>query len=120
MALLFDPALVRGLRRVEYDKLGELGSFDHERVELLYGTIVTKSARCTRHESVSQRLTRFFVRAFEGRASVRVGAPLAASDGSEPEPDFAIVALAARRFLDRGQSSSAPERQGAIRGARGA
>lgn len=26
---MFDPALVRGLRRVEYDKLGELGSFDH-------------------------------------------------------------------------------------------
>ncbi len=93
MPASFDPALVRGLRRVEYDKLGELGSFDHERVELLYGTIVTKSARCTSHESVSQRLTRFFVRAFEGRASVRVGAPLAASDGSEPEPDFAIVAL---------------------------
>jgi Uma2 family endonuclease len=93
MAVAIDPALVRGLRRTEYDKLAELGAFGSERVELLYGTVVTMSPKGPAHESVSQRMTRLFVRAFEGRASVRIQAPFAASDGSEPEPDVALVPL---------------------------
>jgi Uma2 family endonuclease len=88
-----DPSLLRGLRRVEYDKLAELGEFGDERVELLYGTVVRMSPKGPAHESVSQRMNRAFVRLFDCRASVRIQSPFAASDGSEPEPDLALVPL---------------------------
>jgi Uma2 family endonuclease len=45
------------------------------------------------HESALQRLTDVFVRRFHGRGTVRIQAPFAASDGSEPEPDLALVPL---------------------------
>jgi Uma2 family endonuclease len=88
-----DPSLLRGLRRVEYDKLTELGEFGEERVELLYGTVIRMSPKGPAHESVSQRMTRTFVRLFDGLASVRIQSSFAASDGSEPEPDLALVPL---------------------------
>jgi Uma2 family endonuclease len=93
MSLLIDPSLVRGLRRAEYDKLTELGEFGDERLELIYGTVVKMSPKGAMHESVSQRINRIFVRAFDGVASVRIQSPFAASDGSEPEPDLALVPL---------------------------
>jgi Uma2 family endonuclease len=88
-----DARLVRGLKRDEYDKLAELGVFGDERLELLYGTLVAMAPKVPAHESTVQRLTRIFSLAFEGHASVRIGAPLAISDGSEPEPDVAVVPL---------------------------
>jgi Uma2 family endonuclease len=93
MANAIDRSLVRGLHRGEYEKLAELGAFDDERVELLYGIVVVMSPKGPRHESALQRLTRVFVRHFEGRATVRIQASFAASDGSEPEPDLALVPL---------------------------
>ena len=93
MVLAIDPTLVRGLRRQEYEKLAELGAFGDERVELLYGMVVKLSPKGPPHESASQRINRLFVRAFEGRASTRIQAPFAASDGSMPEPDLALVPL---------------------------
>ncbi len=88
-----DPRIVRGLKRVEYDKLAELGAFADERVELLYGMVVAMTPKGPPHESAVQRLTRIFIRAFEAHATVRVCASFAASDGSEPEPDMAVVPL---------------------------
>ncbi len=93
MANAIDRSLVRGLRRTEYETLAELGAFGDERVELLYGMVVAMSPKGPRHESALQRLTRIFVRQFDGRATVRIQAPFAASDGSEPEPDLALVPL---------------------------
>jgi Uma2 family endonuclease len=93
MAPLIDPSLIRGLRRTEYDKLAELGEFGDERVELIYGMVVKMSPKGPAHESVSQRMNRVFVRTFEGLASVRIQSPFAASGGSEPEPDLALVPL---------------------------
>jgi Uma2 family endonuclease len=93
VAVTIDPGLVRGLKRAEYDRLAELGAFGDEHVELLYGIVVAMTPKGPPHESVVQRLTRIFSRAFDGHAMVRIGAPLAASDGSEPEPDVAVVPL---------------------------
>jgi Uma2 family endonuclease len=93
MANAIERSVVRGLRRVEYEKLAEVGAFGDERVELLYGRLVAMSPKGPRHESALQRLTRIFVHRFDGRATVRIQAPFAASDGSEPEPDLALVPL---------------------------
>ena len=86
--------VIRPLRRVEYDQLVLLGAFQDERVELLEGALVTMSPIGPPHDSTVQRLTRLLVLALEGRAAVRCQSSFAASELSEPEPDFTVVPLA--------------------------
>ena len=88
-----EPSAVRLLRRVEYDRLVDLGVFDQERVELIRGVIVRMSPQGAPHAGPIQRLTELLVAALLGRAHVRVQLPLVAPDESEPEPDVAVVAL---------------------------
>jgi Uma2 family endonuclease len=92
--------LVRPLQRVEYDRMVELGMLEGEKVELLKGFIVRMSPTGVPHASVVQFLSERLMMALvpSGRAAVRIQAPLAASDDSEPEPDLAIVAR--RNFRD--------------------
>jgi Uma2 family endonuclease len=87
-----DPALIRPLKRVEYDKLVALGAFEDERVELLHGAVVRRSPKGAPHEDAIQQATRLLVRALDPRAHVRVQLSFAASAGSQPEPDLAVVA----------------------------
>lgn len=82
---------MRLIRRVEYEKMVELGFFRDERVELLYGVITSMSAKGPPHDSAIERLTELLVPALVGRATARIQSSFAASDGSEPEPDIAIV-----------------------------
>jgi Uma2 family endonuclease len=81
----------RPLRRVEYDRLVELGFFADERLELLEGILVTMSPQGSRHATAIQRLNMTLAPALVGRADVRVQSPFAATDNSEPEPDVAVV-----------------------------
>ncbi len=69
----------------------ELGLFEDEHVELLYGVIVKMSPHGPEHDAPLSRLTELFVQGVIGRAQVRVQSAFAASDGSEPEPDLAVV-----------------------------
>jgi Uma2 family endonuclease len=69
----------------------QLGIFEGERVELLYGVIIRMSPKGPEHESALERLTEIFVPRVVGRGTVRIQSAFAASDGSEPEPDLAIV-----------------------------
>jgi Uma2 family endonuclease len=85
------PEALRPLRRTEYERLVELGCFQDERVELLYGMVVRMSPKGPLHESALQVLTRILVRAFSDQATVRIQSSFAASDRSEPEPDVAVV-----------------------------
>jgi Uma2 family endonuclease len=87
------PRRIRPLRRVEYDRLVELGLLhEDENVELLYGRIVEMSPQGTAHAWAIQQLTELLIAALAGRAKVRPQLPLALSDTSEPEPDLAVVA----------------------------
>jgi Uma2 family endonuclease len=83
----------RPLRRVEYDKLIELGAFQNEHIELLEGLLVPMSPIGPPHHSTVQRLMELMLPALIGRATVRIQGPFAALDLSEPEPDIAIVPL---------------------------
>lgn len=85
---------IRPLNRSEYHRLGELGFFEGERVELLEGLLVSMSPQSAAHARAIVRLTRILARALEGRVDLelRPQLPLAASPQSEPEPDFAITA----------------------------
>ena len=85
------PERIRGITRVEYDRLVEQGWFDDERVELLYGVLVTMSPQGPPHAHVNWRLQDILSRALVDKAIVRGQMPLAISDDSEPEPDVAVV-----------------------------
>jgi Uma2 family endonuclease len=82
---------VRPLRRGEYDRLVELGYFDGERIELLYGALVAKEPQYAPHASTIRRLDRLFQGLVGDRAEVCAQTPLAVSAESEPEPDIAIA-----------------------------
>lgn len=82
---------IRPLKRSEYDQLVELGAFEDERVELLYGRIVEMSPQKGPHATAIRRSAKLLARALGDRAEVQVQLPLAASDDSEPEPDLAVI-----------------------------
>jgi Uma2 family endonuclease len=95
---LVSPDKQRPLRRAEYERLVELGSFQGEKLELLYGRLIIMSPQGVRHAFSITRLTMVLARALGDRANVRVQLPFAASDDSEPEPDLAVVPAA--EYLD--------------------
>jgi Uma2 family endonuclease len=85
---------IRPLRRVEYDKLVELGVFEGERIELLDGQLVRMNPPKPPHASTVDKLMLLLVRGLSTQARVRVQQPFAANEESEPQPDLAIVPLA--------------------------
>jgi len=85
---------IRPLRRVEYDKLVELGVFEGERIELLDGQLVPMTPPGPPHASTVDKLMLLFVRGLGDRARIRVQSPFAALETSEPRPDLAVVPLA--------------------------
>ncbi len=84
------PERIRGLARVEYDRLVELGMFEDERVELLRGVLVTMSPQGAPHILVTAWFHEELVRALERSFLVCSHSPLAASEDSEPEPDVSV------------------------------
>ncbi|HEY3448251.1 MAG TPA: Uma2 family endonuclease [Myxococcales bacterium] len=82
---------MRPLKRVEYDRMVDLGLFASERVELLYGALVQRTPQGGQHAYLLVQLNKLFVSALGDRADVRLQMPLAATEDSEPEPDLAIV-----------------------------
>jgi Uma2 family endonuclease len=94
---MLDEALrhenIRPLKREEYDRLVDLGVFEGERIELLFGMLVEMSPQNLPHASTIRRLTELLIQLFAPakRAQVRVQLPFVASDYSEPEPDLAVV-----------------------------
>jgi Uma2 family endonuclease len=87
----WSPEATRPLRRVEFEKLAELGAFDDERVELLYGSLIAMSPQGPAHDFAIQKLTRVLVLMLGDRADVRIQSSFAAGDHSEPQPDVAVV-----------------------------
>ncbi|HEU5058376.1 MAG TPA: Uma2 family endonuclease [Kofleriaceae bacterium] len=86
-----EPEVIRPLRRVEYDRLVELGVFDEdEKIELLLGALVAMSPQGADHGYVMERLTKLLIDALGDRGRLRPQAPFAASELSEPEPDLAV------------------------------
>jgi Uma2 family endonuclease len=88
---------IRPLKRVEYQKLAELGAFGNERIELIYGAIVRMSPIGGRHSDSVTELMERLVLALHGRAKIRPGLPFVASDISLPQPDLAVVPVASYR-----------------------
>jgi Uma2 family endonuclease len=81
----------RRWRRVEYDRLVELGMFDGERLELLDGVLVVREPQKSYHATTVMQAGRLLEAAFGTGWHARFHAPIALDDDSEPEPDVAMV-----------------------------
>lgn len=81
----------RRLTRAEYERMGELGFFRGERVELIHGTLVRMPPIGPPHASVVDRLNEIFVLGLAGRARVRIQQPFAVDEETEPEPDVLVA-----------------------------
>jgi Uma2 family endonuclease len=89
------PERIRPIRRVEYERMVEMGLFEDERVELLAGVIVEMSPQGTGHAEAVARLNRhLIVLELQGRARIRVQSSFALDESSEPEPDLTVVPAA--------------------------
>jgi len=85
----------RRFTRAEYYHLAELGFFDSQRVELVDGEILVMSPQNSPHRSSLTALVRIFFESLPRgeweRFLVQPQMPLSVSEGSDPEPDLAIV-----------------------------
>ncbi len=81
----------RRWRRVEYDRLVDLGMFQGEHLELLGGLLVVSEPQKSYHAATVLHVGRVLTAAFGAGWHARLHAPLALDDHSEPEPDVAMV-----------------------------
>jgi Uma2 family endonuclease len=100
------PRSEPGLRRwtlKEYYRLGELGFFDGQRVELINGKIIQMAPIKNFHVAATDLTAEALRAAFGAGYWVRTQAPLDLTPTSSPEPDVAVV-----RGSPRGSGSANP------------
>lgn len=96
------PERMRPLLRDDFEKLIGLGAFEHERVELLRGVLVTMSPQQEPHARVTSWLDGFFHRSLDPSLyEVRAHTSYAATRDSVPEPDVQVLSYSLRRRLPR-------------------
>ena len=86
------PLTVRRWSRVEYGRLVDLGVFDGEMLELLGGQLVVAEPQGDRHATAIGVVGAVLNAALPSGWIVRMQAPIALDEESQPEPDIAIVA----------------------------
>lgn len=77
--------------KAEYSRMGELGWFRDQRVELIEGEIVVQSPQDFPHSKCTDRVHDALKAAFGARAWVRMQLPVDFGPYSEPEPDVSVV-----------------------------
>jgi Uma2 family endonuclease len=91
----------RRWRRREYDRLVELGILhEDESIELLAGRLVVAEPNRPPHAVATDLVASALRHAFGPAWTVRVQAPVALDDFSEPEPDLAVVPGEPRHYRD--------------------
>jgi Uma2 family endonuclease len=100
-------ATTRRWRRMEYERLVDLGLFVGERLELLDGVLVVREPQGSPHAAIVGKVGRVLAAAFGGGWHARLHSPLALGDFSEPEPDVAVVAGESEDYIAAHPSSPA-------------
>lgn len=85
------PLTLKRWRRVEYDRLVELGAFQGEPVELIAGQLIVAEPQGSSHASVINKVDYALRTALPPGWIVRVQSPISLDADSEPEPDLAVV-----------------------------
>jgi len=94
------PMQTRRWTRLEYERLVEAGFFGPgERLELLGGELVVAEPHGTRHAVVTTLVSDVLRRSLGPAWHVRIQAPIALDEESEPEPDVAVVPGGPREYL---------------------
>jgi Uma2 family endonuclease len=75
----------------QYHRMVDAGVWDDCHVELLNGVIVEMSPEGISHASKRSKAQYHLIRVLGDKALLRIGAPITLPNGSEPEPDLAIV-----------------------------
>jgi Uma2 family endonuclease len=81
---------VRRWTKAEYYRLGELGFFDGQRVELIGGRLVVLSPQNRLHAGVVERIDTVIRELFGTGYRFRAQLPLDLGQKTEPEPDFVV------------------------------
>ena len=98
---LVPPSRIRRWRRVEYERLIELGVFQPgERLELIDGLLVVREPQSARHAGTIRRLLAAFRRALGDVWQIDSQLPIALDDDSQPEPDVTVVPRDPRAYID--------------------
>jgi Uma2 family endonuclease len=85
------PLTVRRWKRVEYDRLVDLGVFDNDPIELIGGQLIVAEPHGAYHAS-SIGAADYAVRAVLPPGwTVRIQLPVSLDEESEPEPDLVVV-----------------------------
>jgi Uma2 family endonuclease len=90
---------IRRWRRTEYERLVDLGIFVGERLELLDGLLVVQEPQGSARAAMVAKIGQVLASAFGAAWHPRLHSPLALDDGSEPEPDVAVVPGEPRDYL---------------------
>ncbi|MBI3637501.1 MAG: Uma2 family endonuclease [Candidatus Rokubacteria bacterium] len=91
----------RRWRRVEYERLIELGVFQPgERLELLDGLLIVREPQGSRHAAAIRRVLAALRRALGDAWQIDSQLPVALDDDSEPEPDVAVVPASPDAYRD--------------------
>ena len=92
---------VRRWKRVEYERLIELGMFQPgERLELIDGLLVLREPQGSRHAATIRRALEALRGALGPEWQLDSQLPIALDDDSEPEPDVAVVPRDPRAYRD--------------------
>jgi Uma2 family endonuclease len=75
----------------QYHRMIDAGILDDCRVELLHGIIVEMSPEGISHASKRTNAQEHIGKVLGDRVQLRIGAPITLPNGSEPEPDIAVV-----------------------------
>lgn len=85
------PLTRKRWRRVEYERLVDLGAFDREPVELLGGQLIVAEPKGSEHATAVDMADDALRAVLPPGWIVRVQNPIALDDESAPEPDIAVV-----------------------------
>src|SRR5262249_5256083 len=93
------PLTLRRWRRVEYERLVDLGAFDEgDAVELVGGQLIVAEPKGSEHATAGRMADDALRAALPAGWVVRTQNPLALDDASAPEPDIAVVSGPRRNY----------------------
>jgi len=92
--------------REEYYRLGELGWFQNERVELVDGEILVMSPQSPKHYLALDRIYRCLEKVFGQEYWIRSQGPVTKGEFNEPEPDICVVKGPPEKYEDDHPSSA--------------
>src|SRR5919109_2157297 len=86
------PFTAKRWRRVEYQRLVDVGAFDREPLELIGGQLIVAEPKGSEHAAAVDMAYVALLAAIPAGWTVRGQNPVALDDESAPEPDLAVVA----------------------------